>query len=930
MPNSLVRTLYVGVGGPGVKAVIQAKSYFAEVYGKDKIPPVVAFLAIDTDGGVPNDDPVVKLEPDEMVSISVQDPRKYYNNNADAFTWLPEENVKSMTRMTRGAGQVRTNGRFAMTINHQTVKSRISQAVAKISDATAETDGSWVLDPDEDIRVHMIFSICGGTGCGSFINLAYIIKSAISNCRLSAYAVLPDVFRGIGGSMALVGANAYGALTDLDYLMTMIDGKKSESLPYELQMNSSKPLEKRPFDAVYLIDNKNKNGDTYSKLDQIEKMIGLALYTSAGELSHAIDSQMDNFEKVSDGLAVRDKQAWVTGTGLCELMVNPDTLKDIYSLKAASLLVDLMLKDTRTSQDAESRVRTWVDANNIRENEDNDQLLDSLFDLDTIKKYANDVSDESIKNVISNWVLKKVPEPMEVNDIKDARLAELKGKVDATVKSLMGEPGGIPFAKEFLSKLLAEVDEFKREMDEEKKELVDDKAKAEQAKDDAVNRMLKGKGLFTRASKFFPEIDSKVNDLVKKSSDLVRHESAFNFFTALSEYIKEQISKVNEVSLMLEAARDGFGEEISAIENSRNKNPFQIDLTPRLVKDIDPSKDPDIKISVFLEGIGNPAGLFAFIGKKQETISNTILHYAHTLDANKKYDSVTIETLLQEIKQDSEDAYRNIIKKALNKSEVLLQTDDGGFQPNARGTHALDALYIAVKDKDTTILDTDPATKSLIKSVSDAQFANIPNDKSIVFLRQVGVMPAYQVVDVMKYEEEYKELSESMDFHIDLGLERIMEQKKFQLMPSGSDEDDILEVWVKGFIFGLIRHVSSGSQYEIKSKMAGGKAINDFWYPLGTRGTEARADAYERFKTLTRVLKDDLYPQIVSQENAIGYDECKRRYTELLNDKDKYREVSHLCLDLGTLGRPGYERTGDLFEKELNYLQTLVDSFDKR
>ena len=152
MANKLVRTLYVGLGGTGVKAIIQTKRYFAETYGKDKIPPVVAFLAIDTDNGVPNDDPVVKLEQDEIVSISVDDATKYYQNNTDAFNWLPNENVKALKRMTTGAGQVRTNGRFAATINYQTIKTRISQAVGKISDATSVSDGSWILEPESDIK----------------------------------------------------------------------------------------------------------------------------------------------------------------------------------------------------------------------------------------------------------------------------------------------------------------------------------------------------------------------------------------------------------------------------------------------------------------------------------------------------------------------------------------------------------------------------------------------------------------------------------------------------------------------------------------------------------------------------------------------------------------------------------------------------------
>lgn len=930
MANKLVRTLYVGLGGTGVKAIIQTKRYFAETYGKDNIPSVVAFLAIDTDKGVPNDDPVVKLEQDEIVSISVEDAAAYYHRNTDAFTWLPDENVKDLKRMTTGAGQIRTNGRFAATINYQTIKSRISQAVGKISDATSVSDGSWILEPESDIKIHLVFSICGGTGCGTFLNTAYIIRDAVPKCNLKAYAVLPDIFNSIGGSMAFVGANAYGALSDLDYFMSMIDGKDSSALPYDLQMYDSKLLGKRPFEAVYLIDNKNKNGDTYNKLDQIEKMIGLVLYSSAGELSHAIASQIINFESVSSKLAVKNKEAWVTATGLCELMVRPETLKNIYSLKAASLLADKMLTAKKTSQDAENKVRTWIDSHAIRENEDNDQLLDSLFDLSSLKPYVNDISDESIKGVVSSWVSKRAPDTKETNEVKEKRLIEIKAAFDEVLSEILKEDGGVPFAKGFISKLLSEILEFKREMDEEKKELSDERARAEQAKDDAINRMLKGKGLFHKAKSFYPEIDSKVNDLVKKTTDLVRHESAFQFFSAFAEYIQKKQENIQDIAAMLEAAKDNFGSDISAIENAKNKNPFQIDLTPRLVKNVDPSQDPDIKVSVFVDSISNQDGLLSFVGKKMEIIVNSLLSYCHALESNKKYDKVTIESLLQEIKDENEDVYRSIIKSALNKSDVLLQADPDGFTTYVPGAKILKALYVAVKDKETTILETDAGTKSLIKSEADVQFANIPSDKSIIFLRQDGVFPAYQVVSVMRYMDEYNDLTEKgTNFHIDLGLQRLMKQKKFQLMPSGSKEDDILEIWVKGFIHGLIRHESSGSQYEIKSQLAGGLARNDFWFKLDVKGTDARADAYERFKTMTKVLKEDILPKIQEEERAKGYEKCREMYSELLNDRYLYLDKARYCLDLSTLGRPGYERTSALFEKEFAYLKEIVESFSK-
>ena len=43
----LKRTLYIGIGGTGVSAILKAKTNFIDAYGE--IPPMIGFLAIDTD-----------------------------------------------------------------------------------------------------------------------------------------------------------------------------------------------------------------------------------------------------------------------------------------------------------------------------------------------------------------------------------------------------------------------------------------------------------------------------------------------------------------------------------------------------------------------------------------------------------------------------------------------------------------------------------------------------------------------------------------------------------------------------------------------------------------------------------------------------------------------------------------------------------------
>ena len=67
MAIKLKKTLYVGLGGTGVSALLKVKKCFYDSYGE--IPPMIGFLAIDTDGAATNKSEtsdsgkVIKLDP---------------------------------------------------------------------------------------------------------------------------------------------------------------------------------------------------------------------------------------------------------------------------------------------------------------------------------------------------------------------------------------------------------------------------------------------------------------------------------------------------------------------------------------------------------------------------------------------------------------------------------------------------------------------------------------------------------------------------------------------------------------------------------------------------------------------------------------------------------------------------------------------------
>ena len=62
-PIKITRTLYVGLGGTGVKALLRTKQCFVDAYGE--VPPMVAFLAIDTDNAI-RDKSLVSREINEL------------------------------------------------------------------------------------------------------------------------------------------------------------------------------------------------------------------------------------------------------------------------------------------------------------------------------------------------------------------------------------------------------------------------------------------------------------------------------------------------------------------------------------------------------------------------------------------------------------------------------------------------------------------------------------------------------------------------------------------------------------------------------------------------------------------------------------------------------------------------------------------------
>lgn len=436
MATKIKRCLYVGLGGTGMNALLHTKKMFIDTYGE--VPPMIGFLGIDTDGGAykkslpSNKGEEVILDPKEQMPILVKKARPYYDENKEAFSWIPEENLYALTSMELGAGQVRTNGRFAFTINYADLCRKVETVLAQITNAHIINNDKYEL-LGANTEIHMVFSVCGGTGCGTFVNMAYLLRDRAPQCKLTGYAVLPDVFKHMSNSgMAKVAPNAFGAIEDLDYLMHMGIGSKPIKLEY---LNGSYEIKDRPFNSVIFIDNKNDRGDTYTHIDELAEMISLALVTSAGELSSASASVSDNIEKniLEGSMDIENKKAWAAGMGVCEIIYRGQDLSDIYAIKSAKNLIDRFFN---SCQDANLIANNWIDSPNvnIRENNNYDHVIDYI--CDKMPKYELTVNDYGNPKP-------EVEQNLSINRIKDEdvnkKINDLCSRVRIELRKLIVE-----------------------------------------------------------------------------------------------------------------------------------------------------------------------------------------------------------------------------------------------------------------------------------------------------------------------------------------------------------------------------------------------------------------------------------------------------------------------------------------------------------
>jgi hypothetical protein len=332
-------TLVVGLGGTGYKIAVRLKARLREQFNDtDDYRRAVRFLVLDTayenftarQPNHPDREAVGLAVGNEFVRISdvpLQDLMTMRHEKAGIHSILPH--VLRASHIDQGAQQVRRFGRIALFHCYNDIEKRVSPIIRDLLRIGRDNDAAdnTRIDERQRLRIYVVCSICGGTGSGTFIDIAYILRHLAQKAgnmpardvEIIGMFLLPEAFPNILSTGASnLRANAFAALLDLEYFNQ--DTLDDEVLYDEVIKGQSIRIAGKPYNLSYLVGGGNREGGTLDGVEQIAPILADSImaitFTRVGK---QLDATLDNIRVILDNYDTSGYRRSYSALGLSKI-----------------------------------------------------------------------------------------------------------------------------------------------------------------------------------------------------------------------------------------------------------------------------------------------------------------------------------------------------------------------------------------------------------------------------------------------------------------------------------------------------------------------------------------------------------------------------------------------------------------------------------
>jgi hypothetical protein len=311
-------TLFIGLGGTGKEVLLRLRRKFYERLGQPGLP-CTAYLWLDTDTrdvmarGEKIDEILEAVtfdEPERIALLSgrVSDDLGEVFRNKDRWRhihpprgWLYPAVERYGAEIADGAGGVRAVGRLTFFFHHtHSIDPAIRDILGRIgtletiskTEAVFEHHKLGKADFEVTPQVFIVCSAAGGTGCGTFLDTAFLLRNLTQHDKVPIWGIygiifLPNVYYpNASGELAQRSyGNGYAALKELEFYSIRIakegaDADKDLTIDYgvEWEPNRTWKIQGPPFRIPYMIEMKNEAGIGLQTRSELFKMVAESLF----------------------------------------------------------------------------------------------------------------------------------------------------------------------------------------------------------------------------------------------------------------------------------------------------------------------------------------------------------------------------------------------------------------------------------------------------------------------------------------------------------------------------------------------------------------------------------------------------------------------------------------------------------------------------
>lgn len=806
-------TLIMGLGGSGLRIAVELKARLEEQFGKNgQYQRAIRFLCFDTANerfraSYPNHpEQSAELEPDrEFIRISDVPLHNLVDNRSEnpaISAILPE--ILYSTQIDQGAQQVRRLGRVAWFYHYQSIRTRLEASLSALRSMDAmgslglSADGRYELKmrDRQRLRVFICTSICGGTGSGTFIDAAYLVRHLAQNFGINSRGVdvigiflLPECFPQIkttGGGR--IRANAYASLLDLEYYNQQ--ALSTEAL-YKVVMPGNETIEVKnaPYSLAYLVQPSGSQGSI--AYDQVPSVLADAMYAMiATAVGEKLDATLDNVRPTLTNY-VQGYLAFYSAIGFSQAIYPERWLRErfIHELRREIINRHLTLGDKddlinindrelsaseaqKWQQNVDIELETILksDATETTTDTSIDKIRDTLRQLRDEVNYRDDLVNEvqrTYRNARRQFDI-TIQEQLQVNEA--IAYQKSQDKIDNEIRGRLKNSLSLDHN---LSWIILLLDSRLRAIEDALEILLSSNASINDLNRVYTQEMSKANDINTfriigdaQRRRWARDTLQKIERAFQNAEKALVDKQKIVVYRRLRDYMKDQRAKFREAVEELNSVTTSFSEDTLAKYNELTEVIVEAGRKPEAaLKDVAEELINQLRSDHSFRGISQTM---------DELLDSERLSFVDILDRAHR------RQIMQLLTRYCQDRYTEVARTAssINVAEHLLKADEKITQMTDRAEPLMNyergALHeyppreikvIAAKSEE----DARALIQKRLGKHSDVNVARTDNPASVSLLVTHHGIPAQFITNIREYQRHYQELLNRPNaiFHLD-------------------------------------------------------------------------------------------------------------------------------------------------------------------